>query len=89
MQTVFFTVQEGAIRFEMSHGGSATIDAAGICYAENDVGDALIDQGADVDDCFICSSDVDYCEEEGFEPGEARVIIERAIEDLRKTLDTH
>ena len=87
MQTVFFTVQEGAIRFTMSDGGSATVDAAGISYAENDVSDAMIDLGVNTTDTFICSSDVDFCEEEGFEPGEARVIIERAIEDVHKTLE--
>ena len=86
MQTVFFNATEGAIKITMTDGASATVDAAGICYAENDVGDALIDLGANTEDCFLCSSDVDFCEEEGFEAGEARQIIERAIEDLMKTL---
>lgn len=86
MQTVFFNVDEGAIKITMSDGGSATVDAAGISYAENDVGDALVDLGANIEDCFLCSSDVDFCEEQGFEEGEARQVIERAIEDLMKTL---
>jgi len=87
MNTVFFNVQESAIKITMDDGYYAVVDAAGISYSENDVADALIDLGANADDRFVCSSDVDFCEEEGFEPGEAGEIIRKAIADLKKTLD--
>ena len=89
MNTVFFNAQESAIKITMADGYYAVVDAAGISYAENDVADAMLDLGAEADDCFVCSSDVDFCEEEGFEPGEARDIIHKAIADLKKTLETN
>ena len=84
---IVFNANDGEIKITMPDGSYAKVPAAGILFAENDITDALIDLGATLEHSFSTSSGVDFCEEEGFEPGEARVIIERAIEDVHKTLE--
>lgn len=88
MNTVIFGASEGQIWINVSDGGYAQVDAAGILFAENDVTDALIDLGVQLTDSFYQSSSIDYCEEEGFEAGEARDITSKAVADFHKTLRT-
>jgi hypothetical protein len=86
MKTVIFGASEGQIYINMDDGGYSQVDAAGILFAENDVTDSLIDLGANPTDNFYNSSSIDFCEEEGFEAGEAAEIVEKAIDYLQKTL---
>lgn len=86
MSTVIFGANEGQIWINIDDGGYSHIDAAGILFAENDVTDSLIDLGANPTDNFYNSSSIDFCEEEGFEAGEAAEIIQKAIDYLQKTL---
>jgi hypothetical protein len=88
MNTVIFGAEEGVITVHNDNGGYAKVDAAGILFAENDVTDALIDLGVNPGDDFYNSSSIDYCDEEGFEPGEARAIVDQALFDLKLTLRT-
>ena len=86
MNTVVFGANEGQITISLSDGGYAKVDAAGILFAENDVTDALIELGVNPSDQFYNSSSIDFDDEEGFESGEARAIVDQAIADLKKTL---
>lgn len=83
---VIFGAEAGEIWINVNDGGYAKVDAAGILFAENDVTDALIDLGVNPSDDFYNASSIDYCDEEGFEAGEASEIIQKAIADLQKTL---
>lgn len=83
---VIFGAEAGEIWINVNDGGYAKVDAAGILFAENDVTDALIDLGVNPSDDFYNASSIDYCDEEGFEAGEASEIIQKAIADFQKTL---
>lgn len=86
MNTVIFSAEEGQILINVADGGYSKIDAAGILFAENDVTDALIDLGVNPGDDFYNSSSIDFGDEEGFEPGEARAIVDQALFDFKNTL---
>ncbi len=84
--TVIFGTEDGKICINVGDGGYSQIEAAGILFAENDVTDALIDLGVNPSDEFYNSSSIDFCDEEGFEPGEAGAIVSQAIFALKNTL---
>jgi hypothetical protein len=86
MNTVIFSAEAGEILINVGDGGYAKVDAAGILFAENDVTDALIDLGVNPGDDFYNSSSIDFGDEEGFEPGEARAIVDQALFDFKNTL---
>lgn len=86
MKTIIFGANEGQIWINVDDGGYAKVDAAGILFAENDVTDALVDLGVNHSDVFYNSSSIDFCDEEGFEAGEAIEIVNKAIADLIETL---
>lgn len=86
VNTVIFGAEAGEILINVDDGGYAKVDAAGILFAENDVTDALIDLGVNPSDNFYNASSIDYCDEEGFEAGEAGAIVSQAITYLQKTL---
>lgn len=71
---VFFSANEGSIELH--------IEQALIGTAKNaeDLSKLLIANGVSFQDDLSASSSIDFCDEEGFEPGEAGEIIEAALE---------
>jgi hypothetical protein len=73
---IFATAEDGKITLsvEMQPVGSATT-------ADGLVG-ILEEIGYSRSDSIYCSSSIDFCEEEGFEPGAAGEMLEEAVEDF-------
>ena len=70
---VFFGAADGEV--------TVTIDQqpVGSASTAEDLARILMTEGVSTaDDCY-CSSSVDFCEEEGFEPGAADAMIDRAF----------
>lgn len=84
MNTVVFGAEDGAITVHNSNGGFARVDAAGMGF--DDIGmelaEAVLFTGATVRDDFFNSSSIEFCDEEGFEDGEAIGFVTSAIQFL-------
>lgn len=82
--SLFFAAEDGELQITAETGGYAKIDAAGVDreYIANEVAQAIKHVGGGADSSFLKSSSIDFCDEEGFEIGEAEAIIDAAIEIL-------
>ena len=73
---VFFSADEGSIELHIDQaliGAAKTVD---------DLSKLLIANDVSWNDMLSTSSSIDFCDEEGFEPGAAGYIIEEALAKL-------
>lgn len=90
LNTIIFGADDGAITVHNSNGGFARVYAAGLRFDEigMELAEAVLFTGATARDDFFNSSSIDYCDEEGFEDGEAIEFVTSAMEFLSNKLET-